>query len=286
MYDRFTDRARKVMQLANQEAQRFKHEYIGTEHILLGLVKEDNGVAVTALKNLGVERHRIRIEIEKLILEGSPGSRTGKLPQTPRAKKVVEYAMEEAWTLNHDYVGTEHFLLGLLREDEAVAAQVLMNLGLRLDKVRAEIQAILQAWPEQEGRNEYSGLCRIRSVNERPKSVETLPAACPKCGDAHLVRVLWHCTSHLFRKDQEDVDAGKAILGSCSDITGPPWVCLRCSPAWSEVHAFATQDHKLQRAKEDAVASKDFETAARCRDAQVDLRRQYYQIVEVLLKSQ
>ncbi|KAA5547131.1 ATP-dependent Clp protease ATP-binding subunit [Roseiconus nitratireducens] len=143
MYERFTDRARKVMQLANQEAQRFNHEYIGTEHILLGLVKEGSGVAANVLKNLDVDLRKIRLEVEKLVQSGPEMVTVGKLPQTPRAKKVIEYSMEEARNLNHSYVGTEHILLGLLREQEGVAAQVLMNLGLKLEDVREEVLNLL-----------------------------------------------------------------------------------------------------------------------------------------------
>ncbi|GIW98503.1 MAG: ATP-dependent Clp protease ATP-binding protein [Pirellulaceae bacterium] len=143
MYERFTDRARKVMQLANQEAQRFNHEYIGTEHILLGLVKEGSGVASNVLRNLDVDLRKIRLEVEKLVQSGPEMVTIGKLPHTPRAKKVIEYSMEEARNLNHNYVGTEHILLGLLREQEGVAAQVLMNLGLKLDEVREEVLNLL-----------------------------------------------------------------------------------------------------------------------------------------------
>jgi ATP-dependent Clp protease ATP-binding subunit ClpC len=143
MYERFTDRARKVMQLANQEAQRFNHEYVGTEHVLLGLVKEGSGVAANVLKNLDVDLRKIRVEVEKIVQSGPDMVTMGKLPQTPRAKKVIEYAIEEARNLNHNYVGTEHLLLGLLREQEGVAAQVLMNLGLKLEEVREEVLNLL-----------------------------------------------------------------------------------------------------------------------------------------------
>ncbi|HKD36743.1 MAG TPA: Clp protease N-terminal domain-containing protein, partial [Pirellulales bacterium] len=143
MYERFTDRARKVMQLANQEAQRFNHEYIGTEHVLLGLIKEGSGVAANVLKNLDIDLRKIRLEVEKLVQSGPDMVTMGKLPQTPRAKKVIEYSMEEARNLNHNYVGTEHILLGLLREQEGVAAQVLMNLGLKLEDVREEVLSLL-----------------------------------------------------------------------------------------------------------------------------------------------
>jgi len=138
------------MALANQEAQRFNHEYIGTEHMLLGLVKEGSGVGANVLRNLGVDLPKVRMEIEKLVKPGPDMVTMGKLPQTPRAKKVIEYSIEEARNLNHNYVGTEHLLLGLLREHDGVAAQVLMNLGLKLEEVREEVLNLLGAGVEQE----------------------------------------------------------------------------------------------------------------------------------------
>src|SRR5665213_3135109 len=150
MLARFPDRARKVMALANQEAQRFNHEYIGTEHILLGLVKEGSGVGANVLKNLDVDLRKVRLEVEKLVKSGPDMVTMGKLPQTPRAKKVIEYAIEEARNLNHNYVGTEHLLLGLLREHDGVAAQVLMNLNLKLEEVREEVLNLLGAGVETE----------------------------------------------------------------------------------------------------------------------------------------
>jgi len=156
------------MALANQEAQRFNHEYIGTEHILLGLVKEGSGVGATVLKNLDVDIKKLRLEIEKLVKSGPDMVTMGKLPQTPRAKKVIEYAIEEARSLNHNYVGTEHILLGLLRESEGIAAQVLMNLGLKLEEVRQEVLNLLGAGVE----DEVSGLgMKVGpTVSRKPKS--------------------------------------------------------------------------------------------------------------------
>jgi ATP-dependent Clp protease ATP-binding subunit ClpC len=138
------------MALANQEAQRFNHEYIGTEHILLGLVKEGSGVGANVLKNLDVDLRKVRLEVEKLVKSGPEMVTMGKLPQTPRAKKVIEFAIEEARSLNHNYVGTEHLLLGLLREHDGVAAQVLMNLGLKLEEVREEVLNLLGAGMDSE----------------------------------------------------------------------------------------------------------------------------------------
>jgi len=145
MFDRFTDRARKVMGLAKAEAQRLNHEYIGTEHVLLGLVQEGSGVAANVLKNMNIDLKRIRAEIEKIV-KGSPTMVTqGNLPFTPRAKKVLELAVEEASNLGHNYIGTEHLLLGLIKENEGIAARVLLNLGVKLEEVREEILEFLGA---------------------------------------------------------------------------------------------------------------------------------------------
>ena len=147
MYERFTDRARKVMQLANQEAQRFNHEYIGTEHILLGLVKEGSGVAANVLKNLEVDLRKIRQGVEKIVKTGPSMVTMGQLPFTPRAKKVLELSMEEASNLGHNYIGTEHLLLGLIKENEGIAAQVLLNLGVKLEDVREEVPSSVASSP-------------------------------------------------------------------------------------------------------------------------------------------
>jgi len=143
MFNRFTERARKVILLAKEEAKRFNHDYIGTEHILLGLVREGEGVAAAVLASFGLSPDKIRIEVEKLVQPGPSTVISGDLPFTPKAKKVIELAMEEARALGHNYIGTEHLLLGLIREGEGVASQVLINLGLELDKVREEVMNLL-----------------------------------------------------------------------------------------------------------------------------------------------
>jgi len=143
MYERFTDKVREVMRLANEEARQFNHEYVGTEHILLGLVKEGSGIAGTVLKALEIDLPTIRREVEKIMMAG-PGPVAGsRLPLTPRAKKVLEFAREEAYKLAHKDVGTEHVLLGLLREEEGVAALILVNLGLSLVVVRRKLLELL-----------------------------------------------------------------------------------------------------------------------------------------------
>ena len=143
MFNRFTERARKVILLAKEEAKRFNHDYIGTEHILLGLVREGEGVAAAVLATFGLSPDKIRLEVEKLVQPGPATVVSGDLPFTPKAKKVIELAIDEARSLGHNYIGTEHLLLGLIREGEGVASQVLMNLGLELDKVREEVMNLL-----------------------------------------------------------------------------------------------------------------------------------------------
>src|SRR3954469_7191642 len=143
MSNRFTERAQRVILIAQEEAKRLNHDYVGTEHILLGLIALGEGVAAQVLANLGVDLRRVRSEIEKIVGTGDNVMLLGEIPFTPRAKKVLEYAVEEAQHMGHSYVGTEHLLLGLIREEEGVAARVLENLGLRLDVVREEVLNLL-----------------------------------------------------------------------------------------------------------------------------------------------
>ena len=141
MFERFGERARKVMALANREAHRFNHGYIGTEHILLGLIKEGSGVGANVLKNLDVDLGNVQLEVEKLLESGPQPVVSGVLPETPRAERVIKAAVEEARKLNNDYVGTEHLLLGLLRERDGLAGQVLDKLGVSLELARREVRA-------------------------------------------------------------------------------------------------------------------------------------------------
>ncbi|MCD6583139.1 MAG: ATP-dependent Clp protease ATP-binding subunit [Candidatus Omnitrophica bacterium] len=143
MFNRFTERARKVLVLAKEEARRFNHDYIGTEHILLGLIREGEGVACAVLQNLGMDLDRLRREVEKLVAPGSAQAVIGDIPFTPRAKKALEIAAEEARNLGHNYIGTEHILLGLIREGEGLASQILYSLGIDLERVRSEISSLL-----------------------------------------------------------------------------------------------------------------------------------------------
>ena len=141
-FEKFSERARRVLSLAQEEAQRFNHNYIGTEHILLGLVREADGTAAKVLASLAIELSKVRSAVEFIIGKGETAS-SGEIGLTPRAKKVIELAVDEARRLNHHYIGTEHLLIGLMREGEGVAAGVLESLGVTLDKVRGETSSVL-----------------------------------------------------------------------------------------------------------------------------------------------
>jgi len=238
---RFTDRARKVMQLANQEAQRFNHEYIGTEHLLLGLVAEGSGVAVHVLRNLDLDPDRIRREVEGIVQPGSGDDITmSKLPQTPRAKKVIEYAIEEARNLNHNYVGTEHLLLGLLREQEGVAARILMNLGLNLDQVREEVLSLLGGptpdWQESD-----------RSIGPKESSRDDRPP------------------HRRYPEPDEDLSAETQH-----------WP----EPIRASLRELEAQIEQFRMEKETAVAEQDFERAAQLLDQERKLIGQERTIVQ------
>src|SRR4249920_1661767 len=138
MFERFTDRARRVVVLAQEEARVLDHNYIGTEHILLGLIHEGEGVAARALESLGISLEAVRTQVQEMIGPGDEAP-TGHIPFTPRAKKVLELSLREALGLGHNYIGTEHILLGLIREGEGVAAKVLIKLGGNLDRVRQQV---------------------------------------------------------------------------------------------------------------------------------------------------
>jgi ATP-dependent Clp protease ATP-binding subunit ClpC len=142
MFERFTDRARRVVVLAQEEARMLDHNYVGTEHILLALVREGEGVAAKALESLGIRLEAVRQQVEEIIGRGKKAS-AGHIPFTPRAKKVLELSLRESLQLGHDYIGTEHILLGLLREGEGVAAQVLVRLGADLNRVREQAIQLL-----------------------------------------------------------------------------------------------------------------------------------------------
>jgi ATP-dependent Clp protease ATP-binding subunit ClpA len=142
MFERFTHRARRVVVLAQEEARLLNHNYLGTEHLLLGLISEGQGVATTAMESLGISLEAVRAQVEEIIGQGQSAP-TGHIPFSPRAKKVLELSLREAKQLGHNYIGTEHILLGLIREGEGVAAQVLVRLGADLSRVRQQVIQLL-----------------------------------------------------------------------------------------------------------------------------------------------
>jgi ATP-dependent Clp protease ATP-binding subunit ClpC len=145
MFERFTDRARRVVVLAQEEARHLHHDYIGTEHLLLGLIHEGEGVAARALESLGISLEAVRAQVTEIIGQGQSAP-TGHIPFTPRAKKVLELSLREALQLGHNYIGTEHILLGLIREGEGVAAQILVRLGADRDRVREQVIQLLSGY--------------------------------------------------------------------------------------------------------------------------------------------
>ena len=154
MFERFTDRARRVVVLAQEEARTLNHNYIGTEHILLGLIHEGEGVAAKALHELGISLEAVRQHIEEIIGQGTIAP-SGHIPFTPRAKKVLELSLRESLDLGHNYIGTEHILLGLVREGQGVAAQVLVRLGADLKQVRQQVIELLSG---HHGDEDFDGL--------------------------------------------------------------------------------------------------------------------------------
>ena len=161
MFERFTERARQVIVLAQDEARLLKHNYIGTEHLLLGLLREEEGIAARVLESLDIDLETVRAQVARVVGEGDEAA-TGQVPFTPRAKKVLELALREARSLRHNYIGTEHILLGVARENEGVAARILLDLGADAEKVGHEVVRLLggpavRAMPlqEEEGWTHY-----------------------------------------------------------------------------------------------------------------------------------
>jgi ATP-dependent Clp protease ATP-binding subunit ClpA len=174
MFERFTDRARRVVVLAQEEARRLHHDYIGTEHILLGLIHEGEGVAARALDSLGISLDAVRQQVEEIIGRGQQAPH-GHIPFTPRAKKVLELSLRESLQLGHEYIGTEHILLGLLREGKGVAAQVLVKLGAELNQVRQQVIQLLHGHQEKEpvsARSTAGELRLLPAVNARLEAIE------------------------------------------------------------------------------------------------------------------
>lgn len=199
-FDTYTERARKVMGLVRQEAQRLNHEYIGTEHLLLGLVLEGSGVAANVLRNLGLTLDRVRAEVEKSTKRGPSMVNMGQLPFTSDAKEILSFTLEEASNLGHTYIGTEHLLLGLLRIPESTACRALVNCGLALEKIREETLDFVGARDIEEA--------------EKREAEQEIPLAKRKLSPAALVGKLLALTFEVNGKPL--VIAGR-ILGCVDD---------------------------------------------------------------------
>jgi ATP-dependent Clp protease ATP-binding subunit ClpC len=202
MFERFTDKARRVVVLAQEEARMLDHNYIGTEHLLLGLIPEGEGVAAQALTTMGIGLDAVREQVEQIIGRGK-GRPAGHIPFTPRAKKVLELALREALQLGHNYIGTEHILLGLLREGEGVAAQVLQKLGADLNRARQVVMGLLR----EKGQGSSAG------PHEEVEGEGGLPGPrCPRC-NADLAVFATYRT--ITVPDEEESGGRKAAFVFC-----------------------------------------------------------------------
>jgi ATP-dependent Clp protease ATP-binding subunit ClpA len=187
MFERFTERARRVVVLAQEEARMLNHNYIGTEHILLGLIREGSGVAATALESLGISLEAVRQQVKEIIGRGQQAP-SGHIPFTPRAKKVLELSLSEANGLGHNYIGTEHILLGLIREGSGVAAQVLVKLGADLNRTRQQVVQLLRGHQGDHVTGEGSplpddALTRVDSLDRRLAAIERWVGLRPNLDD-------------------------------------------------------------------------------------------------------
>jgi len=209
VFERFTDRARRVLVLAQEEARLLKHGFIGTEHILLGLIEEGEGVAARALADLGISLEIARQEVEETVGLSS-STPIGSPPFTPRAKKVLELAMREALQLGHNYIGTEHILLGVVRERQGVACQVLISLGTDLARVRQQVLSML---PDYHGR-------MLFSESEQDALIECSFCGRPPSETGRIISgrggasICQHCIAELSNRLSQDDDKGKSPNGA------------------------------------------------------------------------
>jgi ATP-dependent Clp protease ATP-binding subunit ClpC len=219
MFERFTERARQVVVLAQDEARALKHNYIGTEHILLGLLREEEGLAARVLDSLEITVEEVRAQVARIVGQGDEVT-TGQIPFTPRAKKVLELSLREALQLGHNYIGTEHILLGLIREGEGVAAQVLQKLGADLNRVRQAVVQLLEGWSDvaESSGGEHVGAYVEVTTSPTEATGENAPL-CPNCF-APLDETL--AVRKLERTGEgESVSVGFAYCTRCGVALGP-----------------------------------------------------------------
>jgi ATP-dependent Clp protease ATP-binding subunit ClpC len=229
VFERYTDRARRVVVLAQEEARMLNHNYIGTEHILLGLIHEGEGVAAKALESLGISLEAVRQQVEEIIGQGQQAP-SGHIPFTPRAKKVLELSLREALQLGHNYIGTEHILLGLIREGEGVAAQVLVKLGADLNRVRQQVIQLLHGYPGKEpagggarlGKRERARLMddalgRIAALDRRLAAIERWVGMRPDVDDVdqEIARARREKEAAI---DSQDFETAAALLAKEKEL--------------------------------------------------------------------
>jgi ATP-dependent Clp protease ATP-binding subunit ClpA len=235
MFERFTDRARRVVVLAQEEAQLLNHDYIGTEHLLLGLVHDGEGVAAKALESLGISLEAVRAQVEETIGQGQRAA-TGHVPFTPRAKKVLELSLREALQFGHNYIGTEHILLGLVREGEGVAAQVLVKLGGDLSRVRQQVIQLLSGYAGGEAAAEQAG-ARTRLVRM------TVPEELRE-GEEQLAQVRREKEAAI---DAEDFDKAAALRDAERQLLGRVAERERAWTAGVDLEAVIQENQRLHR---------------------------------------
>jgi ATP-dependent Clp protease ATP-binding subunit ClpA len=214
MFERFTDRARASVVLAQEEARLLNHSYIGTEHLLLGLLRESDGVAAKALASLGISLQAVRSQVEEIIGQGGSPSPPGHIPFTPRAKKVLELSLREALQLGHNYIGTEHILLGVIREGEGVAAQVLAKLGADLSRTRQQVVQLLSGHQGPTGRAEGApGTARTPATQDVLRAAEQLAGGAP-LGSHHLLVSLIQAEGSMAARALTDLGVEPEALQS------------------------------------------------------------------------
>jgi ATP-dependent Clp protease ATP-binding subunit ClpA len=247
MFERFTDRARQTVVLAQEEARRLNHNYIGTEHVLLGLIHEREGVAARALVSMGVSLEAVRREIKEIIGIGDHAP-SGHIPFTPRAKKVLELSLREALQLGHNYIGTEHILLGLVREGEGVAAQVLVKLGADLDRIRKQVILLLAQGP---------GSDMTTLATRRTPAAEQVVAAAEKLAGGSPVGS-HHLLEALIRSDDSAAAKVLASLGLDADT-----LAAKIDEVGIEDTADLTDDEAAARQMEIRLANDEVQVVLR-----------------------
>jgi ATP-dependent Clp protease ATP-binding subunit ClpA len=235
MFERFTKRARRVVVLAQEEARMLSHDYIGTEHLLLGLVHEGTGVAAQALESLGITQQAVRQQVEEIIGRGHQDPLSGHIPFKPQAKKALELSLREALQIGHNYIGTEHILLGLIREGEGPAAQVLVSLGADLDTVREQVMELLQGYQSPD-----------------------------KPGMARAARRSGHAGRRKRKLQSQLLDRFDSIESRLTAIE-------HRVGAGPDVRDLDQEIKQARRDKESAIDAQDFETAAVLRDKEKQL---------------